>query len=174
MIDAFRFFFKVLHGGQNRALPKLSTTVVVDIGPPGRKAHINLVHGDLQNGSTRRYWNYLEDYWPWAGQNRAYSVDPSFKALPLTRHSCAKKKKRMKVHQEGHTHGAEHKQHTGRFSLVEPDVTRSFPIRKNTYYVILCPLMSKKHTVRLYVLSACPLHTYSGCGKERRILIGPW
>ena len=24
------------------------------------------------------------------------------------------------------------------------------------------------------VLSACPLHTNSGCGKERRILIGPW
>ena len=23
-------------------------------------------------------------------------------------------------------------------------------------------------------LSACPLHTNSGCGKERRILIGPW
>ena len=22
--------------------------------------------------------------------------------------------------------------------------------------------------------SICPLHTYSGCGKERRILIGPW
>ena len=26
----------------------------------------------------------------------------------------------------------------------------------------------------LPVLSACPLHTNSGCGKERRILIGPW
>ena len=24
------------------------------------------------------------------------------------------------------------------------------------------------------VLSVCPLHTNSGCGKERRILIGPW
>ena len=24
------------------------------------------------------------------------------------------------------------------------------------------------------VLSACPLHTNSGCEKERRILIGPW
>ena len=24
------------------------------------------------------------------------------------------------------------------------------------------------------VLSACPFHTNSGCGKERRILIGPW
>ena len=24
------------------------------------------------------------------------------------------------------------------------------------------------------VLSTCPLHTISGCGKERRILIGPW
>ena len=23
-------------------------------------------------------------------------------------------------------------------------------------------------------LSACPLHTVSGCGKERRILIDPW
>ena len=24
------------------------------------------------------------------------------------------------------------------------------------------------------LLSTCPLHTNSGCGKERRILIGPW
>ena len=24
------------------------------------------------------------------------------------------------------------------------------------------------------VLSTCPLHTNSGCGKERRILIDPW
>ena len=24
------------------------------------------------------------------------------------------------------------------------------------------------------VLSTCPLHTNSGCGKERQILIGPW
>ena len=24
------------------------------------------------------------------------------------------------------------------------------------------------------VLSTCPLHTISGCGKERRIFIGPW
>ena len=24
------------------------------------------------------------------------------------------------------------------------------------------------------VLSTCPLHTISGCGKERQILIGPW
>ena len=24
------------------------------------------------------------------------------------------------------------------------------------------------------VLSTCPLHTNSGCGKERRILVGPW
>ena len=26
----------------------------------------------------------------------------------------------------------------------------------------------------LPVLSTCPLHTNSGCGKERRISIGPW
>ena len=24
------------------------------------------------------------------------------------------------------------------------------------------------------VLSTCPLHSNSGCGKERRMLIGPW
>ena len=30
-----------------------------------RGAH-QLVHGDLQNNSTR-YWNNLEDYWPCAG-----------------------------------------------------------------------------------------------------------
>ena len=29
-------------------------------------------------------------------------------------------------------------------------------------------------TVSTPVLSTCPLHTNSGCGKERRILIGPW
>ena len=28
--------------------------------------------------------------------------------------------------------------------------------------------------VRTPVLSTCPLHTNSGCGKERRILIDPW
>ena len=29
--------------------------------------------------------------------------------------------------------------------------------------------------VRKYVcMYVCPLHTNSGCGKERRILIGPW
>ena len=26
----------------------------------------------------------------------------------------------------------------------------------------------------LSTLSTCPLHTNGGCGKERRILIGPW
>ena len=34
------------------------------------------------------------------------------------------------------------------------------------------------HTICYYdrtlVLSTCPLHTNSGCGKERRISIGPW
>ena len=30
------------------------------------------------------------------------------------------------------------------------------------------------HTYIPPVLSTCPLHTNSGCGKERRILIGPW
>ena len=31
------------------------------------------------------------------------------------------------------------------------------------------------HTyIQTPVLSTCPLHTNSGCGKERRILIGPW
>ena len=28
--------------------------------------------------------------------------------------------------------------------------------------------------VHMPVLSTCPLHTNSECGKERRILIGPW
>ena len=32
-----------------------------------------MVHGDLQNGSTR-YWNYLEDYWPCAGGLSAVNV----------------------------------------------------------------------------------------------------
>ena len=30
-------------------------------------------------------------------------------------------------------------------------------------------------TVRhMSILSTCPLHTNSGCGKERRMLVGPW
>ena len=29
-------------------------------------------------------------------------------------------------------------------------------------------------TIEVSVLSTCPSHTNSGCGKERRILIGPW
>ena len=29
-------------------------------------------------------------------------------------------------------------------------------------------------SLRPPVLSTCPLHTNSGCGKQRRILIGPW
>ena len=30
------------------------------------------------------------------------------------------------------------------------------------------------HYTHAGILSTCPLHTNSGCGKERRILIGPW
>ena len=38
--------------------------VIVGVG----KARCTLmVHGDLQNGNIR-YWNYLEDYWPFAGR----------------------------------------------------------------------------------------------------------
>ena len=34
---------------------------------------------------------------------------------------------------------------------------------------------NQRYTAGTPVLSACPsLHTDSGCGKERRILIGPW
>ena len=33
---------------------------------------------------------------------------------------------------------------------------------------------NRTHDCALPVLSTCPLHTNSGCGKERRILIGPW
>ena len=29
-------------------------------------------------------------------------------------------------------------------------------------------------TIHTYIHTTCPLHTFSGCGKERRILIGPW
>ena len=36
---------------------------MVDVGKERRTL---LVHGHLQNGSTR-YWNYLEAYWPCAG-----------------------------------------------------------------------------------------------------------
>ena len=36
---------------------------MVDVGKERRTL---LVHGHLQNGSTR-YWNYLEAYWPRAG-----------------------------------------------------------------------------------------------------------
>ena len=40
------------------------------------------------------------------------------------------------------------------------------------WYRIRQVLMNRECTTP--VLSACPLHTDSGCGKERRILIGPW
>ena len=43
--------------------------------------------------------------------------------------------------------------------------------------VVSFPLFVFLHTTHYYrppVLSTCPLHTNSGCGKERRILIGPW
>ena len=46
---------------------------------------------------------------------------------------------------------------------------------------VLCPCMAINVSVQRWaspqqytVLSTCPLHTNSGCGKERRILIGPW
>ena len=43
--------------------------------------------------------------------------------------------------------------------------------------VIVCynyALQQYLMSTALLVLSTCPLHTNSGCGKERRILIGPW
>ena len=36
------------------------------------------------------------------------------------------------------------------------------------------PSSSRATTYNNILLSICPLHTNSGCGKERRILIGPW
>ena len=38
-----------------------------------KRGAYQLVHGDLQNGSTR-CWNYLEDYWPCAGGLSAMNV----------------------------------------------------------------------------------------------------
>ena len=38
---------------------------------------------------------------------------------------------------------------------------------------VLSQIFSQYRTVPP-VLSRCPLHTNSGCGKERRIIIGPW
>ena len=37
----------------------------------------------------------------------------------------------------------------------------------STFFIVLS-------SMSMPVLSTCPLHTNSGCGKERRILIGPW
>ena len=37
---------------------------IVGVGKESRT--LQMVHGDLQNGSTR-YWKYLEDFWPCAG-----------------------------------------------------------------------------------------------------------
>ena len=42
------------------------------------------------------------------------------------------------------------------------------PYAVDTYSAI-----SYDHTYNRLILSTCPLHTNSGCGKERRILIGP-
>ena len=46
--------------------------------------------------------------------------------------------------------------------------TQGMPKRKNFNPRAL------SHTSTPSVLSTCPLHTNSGCGKERRILTGPW
>ena len=43
-----------------------------------------------------------------------------------------------------------------------------------TYTIILPGISYNRLQSKPPVLSTCPLHTNSGCGKERRILIGPW
>ena len=52
---------------------------------------------------------------------------------------------------------------------------RPFIYFKPPYAIGSVPSLSG-HTIayRWRSLSTCPLHTNSGCGKERRILIGPW
>ena len=37
-----------------------------------------------------------------------------------------------------------------------------------------CYTCDHTHLHTLPVISTCPLHTISGCGKERKISIGPW
>ena len=44
----------------------------------------------------------------------------------------------------------------------------------HTYCSIDIMLTTTINSILPPVLSTCPLHTNSGCGKERRILIGPW
>ena len=43
-------------------------------------------------------------------------------------------------------------------------------------FLFLTILLYKQAINVMYytVLSTCPLHTNSGCGKERRIIFGPW
>ena len=51
-------------------------------------------------------------------------------------------------------------------------------VKRNLSYIIFCPRIFafyiESAAPRSIVLSICPLHTNSGCGKERRMLIGPW
>ena len=65
------------------------------------------------------------------------------------------------------------------FSTYSPVALMVFAIHTISY---ICDSMMSKRYGRngigsgtfTPVLSTCPLHTNSGCGKERRILIGPW
>ena len=41
-------------------------------------------------------------------------------------------------------------------------------------YVCYCTVLYCIAGTNNIILSTCPLHTISGCGKEGRVLIGPW
>ena len=73
----FCFLFALLLSLKSRpfvqpffGMPVLSTCynnfIPIQVVGVGKKGAHYMVHGVLQNGSTR-YWNYLEDYWPCAG-----------------------------------------------------------------------------------------------------------
>ena len=64
-------------------------------------------------------------------------------------------------------------QSVGYYLINSPDVTRRTFSRPGCHKASLSTLIICHLTQSTPVLSICPLHTNSGCGKERRILIGP-
>ena len=55
------------------------------------------------------------------------------------------------------------------------DARPKTPLLLRTVFAVDFPARRLYNTIKSPVLSTCPLHTKSsGCGKERRISIGPW
>ena len=63
---------------------------------------------------------------------------------------------------------------SGTFSLYKSLLIGTFYGAFIQYMLVYVVSHIQRIGCRPPVLSTCPLHTNSGCGKERRIFIGPW